>query len=55
VPEEDPKALAQALDHLAEDSQKRLMLGSTAKEIAQNSYLTQHHTEQLTEILPELL
>ncbi len=55
VPQEDPEALAQALDRLAEDSQERLKLGSIAKVIAKNSYLTEHHTEQLMEVFTEVL
>lgn len=54
VPQEDYEALAQALDRLADDSQERLRLGSIAKEIAQNNYLTRHHTEQLTEVFREI-
>ncbi|RLC61226.1 MAG: hypothetical protein DRI01_08840, partial [Chloroflexi bacterium] len=55
VPQEDPQALAQALDHLADDSAERLRLASIAKEIAKNHYLTQHHTEQLMKVLQEVL
>jgi glycosyltransferase involved in cell wall biosynthesis len=55
VPQEDFEALAHALDRLADDSQERLKLGSIAKEIAQNSYQTQHHTEQLTEVFREVM
>lgn len=55
VPQEDPEALAQALDHLARDSQECLRLGSIAKEIAENNYLTQHHTEQLTEVFKQVM
>ena len=55
VPQEDYEALAQALERLANDNQKRLRLGSIAKEIAQNNYLTRHHTKQLTEVFREVI
>jgi len=54
VAQEDPEALAQALDHLAENIDERIRLGSAAKEIAENSYLIKHHTEQLVKVFKEI-
>jgi glycosyltransferase involved in cell wall biosynthesis len=54
VPEEDPEALAQALDRLAGDAGQRSRLGETARAIAMNSYRIKHHTERLIEVFKEL-
>jgi len=55
VPQRDPKALAEALDYLAENDEERLKMGTIAKEIAENNYLTRHHTDQLVKVFKEIL
>ncbi|MFH0897771.1 MAG: glycosyltransferase family 4 protein, partial [Candidatus Bathyarchaeota archaeon] len=53
VPPKDPKALAEALDYLAENDEERLKMGAKAREIAEDNYLTRHHTNQLLKIFEE--
>jgi len=55
VPQRDPKALAESLDYLAENDEERLKMGTIAKEIAENNYLTKHHTDQLVKVFKEIL
>jgi glycosyltransferase involved in cell wall biosynthesis len=54
VPQKDPKALAEALDYLAENDDERSRLGMIAKEIAEHNYLTKHHTDQLLKVFEEI-
>ena len=55
VPQGNTRALAQALDRLAEDGRERLRLGSLAREIAENNYLIKHHTERLTKVFRKVI
>lgn len=55
VPQRDPKALAEAIDYLAEKDEERLKMGTIAKEIAENNYLTRHHTDQLVKVFNEIV
>lgn len=51
----DAKALAEAIDYLTENDNERLKMGKMGKEIAENNYLTRHHTDQLVKIFKEIL
>jgi len=55
VPQENHLAWADALDRLAEDSHECRRLGTTAKEVAENHYLTRHHTQQLMQVFREVI
>ena len=55
VKQGDAKALAEAIEYLAENDNERFKMGKMGKEIAENNYLTRHHTDQLVRIFKEIL
>jgi len=54
VPQRNPRAFGEAIEHLAKNDEKRSRMGTIAKEIAETSYLTRHHTDHLMKLFKEI-
>lgn len=54
VPQHSANELALAIEFLLENYEERIKLGSTARKIAENSYLWKHHTRALVSIFDSL-
>ncbi|MFC1935031.1 glycosyltransferase family 4 protein [Chloroflexota bacterium] len=55
VPQKDADALSGALNSLLSDGNMRETMGQTARKIATASYLFEHHTQKLLEIIREVI